>query len=90
MRYACLLNLLADREVVPELIQRDCAPDRLADVLRRLLLDPAAAAAQRAGFAEILPLLRPPAGLPSQAAAAAVLDLLDRPAAITGSEEAAV
>ncbi|HET8997426.1 MAG TPA: lipid-A-disaccharide synthase [Acetobacteraceae bacterium] len=80
VRYASLLNLLADREVVPELLQQDCRPERLAPVLRSLLLDDAAAEAQRAGFAATLALLRPPEGLPSQAAAASVLELLDRPA----------
>ena len=62
--------------MVPELLQRDCTPERLAAALRRLLEDPAAAAAQRAGFAATLPLLRPGQGLPSQAAATAVLDLV--------------
>lgn len=78
VRYASLLNLLAEREVVPELLQQDCTPDRLATTLRGLLLDPAAAAAQRAGFAATLPLLRPSAGLPSRAAAEAVLALMEQ------------
>lgn len=78
VRYASLLNLLVDRQVVPELLQRDCDPDRLAAELNRLLNDPAAAQAQRDAFAEPLRLLRPTTGTPSQAAAAAVLDLLGR------------
>lgn len=76
VRYASLLNLLLDREIVPELIQQDCNPDRLAAELAPLLTDPAAAQAQRAAFAEPLAMLRPALGTPSQAAAAAVLDLL--------------
>lgn len=79
VRYASLLNLLVDRDIVPELIQHDCNPDRLAATLNRLLTDPAAAQAQRDSFIEPLRLLRPPAGTPSQAAAAAVLDLLASP-----------
>jgi lipid-A-disaccharide synthase len=85
VRYASLINLLAEREVVPELIQEACTPDRLAAAMRTLLNDPAAAAAQLAACREALALLRPPAGLrpptglPSDAAAAAVLDLLDQP-----------
>ena len=43
----------------------------------RWLRDPAAVAAQRAGFAEVLARLRAPEGLPSEAAAVAVLDVLD-------------
>jgi lipid-A-disaccharide synthase len=76
VRYASLLNLLMDREVVPELIQQDCDPDRLAAALTPLLTDPAAAQAQRSAFAEPLAMLRPPSGTPSQAAATVVLDLI--------------
>jgi lipid-A-disaccharide synthase len=76
VRYASLLNLLVDRPVVPELLQQDCTPARLADVLARLLTDPAAAASQRAAFAEPLSMLRPPSGLPSDAVAEAVIELL--------------
>lgn len=79
VRYASLLNLLVDRLVVPEMLQEDCDPDRLAAALNRLLTDPAAAQAQRDSFVEPLRLLRPDSGTPSQAAAAAVLDLLHHP-----------
>ncbi len=78
VRYASLLNLLSGRELVPELLQEACTPDRLAIALHRLLSDPAAAAAQREGFHTVLEALRPPAGRPSEAAAAAVLELLDQ------------
>ncbi len=78
VRYASLLNLLSDCELVPELIQEICTPPRLAEGLRRLLSDPQAAEAQRAGFRSVLEALRPPAGLPSEAAAEAVLELLDQ------------
>jgi lipid-A-disaccharide synthase len=74
--YASLLNLLGEREIVPELIQEACAPDRLAAALQNLLAGPAATA-QRAAFAGPLAALRPPAGSPSEAAADLVLDLLD-------------
>jgi lipid-A-disaccharide synthase len=78
VRFASLLNLLADAEVVPELIQADCTPDRLAAKLLPLLTDPAARSAQRAAFAPSLDALRPPGGTPSGAAADAVLSCLDR------------
>lgn len=77
--HAALVNLLAGRELVPELIQAACTPDRLAAAMQPLLADPGAAAQQRAGFAEALALLRPSIGMPSDAAAAAVLDVLDQP-----------
>ena len=71
--FASLVNLLAEREVAPEFIQDRATPENLAETLHRLLTDPAAAEAQRAGFAEVLAQLTPPEGLPSTAAAAAVL-----------------
>jgi lipid-A-disaccharide synthase len=76
VKYASLLNLLAGREVIPELIQEDCTPDKLAAVLRTLLTDASAGPAQVAGYWPMLDALRPAAGLPSEAAAAAVLGLL--------------
>lgn len=74
--YAAMVNLLAGREVVPELIQQTCTPARLTQEMVRLLESPDAAQAQRAAFATIMASLRPAAGLPSEAAAAAVLALL--------------
>jgi lipid-A-disaccharide synthase len=77
VRYASIVNLLADAPVIPEYIQQDCRPDRLAAELERLLTDSAAAEAQRADFARVLSMLRPPAGgSPSEAAARAVLELV--------------
>ena len=79
-RFAALVNLLQDREVVPEFLQEDCTPERLADAVHRLLTDTAAAAAQRAAFRAIAASLRPAEGTPSEAAARVVLELLpDRP-----------
>jgi lipid-A-disaccharide synthase len=69
-----LVNLLAERAVAPECIQENCTPEKLAAALVGILQDPAQAAAQRAGFAEVLALLRPAEGVPSEAAAAAVLE----------------
>jgi lipid-A-disaccharide synthase len=77
VRYASILNLLADREVIPELIQQASTPERLAAVLRRLLVNRDEAAAQVAATRTLLDALRPPTGSPSQAAAAEVLALLD-------------
>ncbi|MBR0670961.1 lipid-A-disaccharide synthase [Neoroseomonas soli] len=74
--HASLVNLLAEREVVPERLQQDCTPEALAEALLTPLRDPAAAAAQRAGFAEALAHLRAPEGMPSEAAAEAVLRML--------------
>ncbi len=49
VEFAALVNLLAGRAVVPEFIQADATPARLADTVFRLLTDQEAAAASRAG-----------------------------------------
>jgi lipid-A-disaccharide synthase len=74
--HVAMVNLLAGRALVPELLQQDCTPERLAAEVASLLGDPERGAAQRAGFAAVLQGLRAPAGLPSDAAAREVLALL--------------
>ncbi len=71
---AALVNLLAGREVVPEFLQEDCRPDRLAGELGRLLDDEATRSRQRAGLAEAVAALGAGTPAPSERAAAAVLD----------------
>jgi lipid-A-disaccharide synthase len=71
--YASLVNLLAQREVAPEFLQRFATPEAIAAALERLLTEPAAAAAQREGLRQVLDHLHPPGLAPSEAAAAAVL-----------------
>ncbi len=75
--HVAMVNLLAKRELVPELLQQDCRPSLLAATLARLLTDPEAAAQQREGFVAVLDQLRAPRGTPSEAAALEVLALLD-------------
>jgi lipid-A-disaccharide synthase len=48
-----LPNIVAGRDVVPELLQTEVTGTRLSDEARRLLAEPGAAAAQRAAFAEL-------------------------------------
>ena len=79
VKYASLVNLLAAREVVPELIQERSRPDLLAAMLAELLTDPAAASRQKDAFRVVMDGLRPSEGLPSQAAAREILTLLDQP-----------
>ena len=54
VKYAHLLNLILDRAVVPELLQRDCTPERLADAVGRLIAEPALRAEQAAACADAL------------------------------------
>ena len=74
--HVAMINLLAKRALVPELLQEDCAPARLAQTVRGLLTDEAEAAAQRAGFTAALASLRAPGGTPSLAAARAILGMV--------------
>jgi lipid-A-disaccharide synthase len=79
VKHVAMVNLLAGREIVPELLQDDCAPARLAATVTKLMGDPATGAAQRAAFHDVIAALRAPSGEPSQAAAAAVLAMLGEP-----------
>ena len=76
--HVAMVNLLAGRQVVPELLQQDCTPEKLSATLTTLLTDTEAAGAQRAAFAGIMANLHAPQGDPSEAAACAVLELLDQ------------
>jgi lipid-A-disaccharide synthase len=78
VKYASILNLVLDRPLVPELLQHDSNPDSLSAELYRLLTDPAAAGAQRDGFAQALAMLLPSTGMPSDCAADAVLNCLEQ------------
>ncbi len=71
-RYA-LPNVLADDDVVPELMQDDCTPERLAAAVLAWLRDPAATAALEPRFTELHLALRRDA---SASAAEAVADLV--------------
>ncbi len=76
VRFASLVNLLAEREIAPEYLQDRATPEALADALHRLLTDPQAVAEQREGLASVLDQLHPPGLAPSEAAAEAVLEAL--------------
>jgi len=71
--YANLLNLILKREAVPELIQGDCTPRRLAAAVSRLIDDPGARAAQLASCQEALKAIGYGGVSPGQRAAAEVL-----------------
>ena len=76
--HVAMVNLLAEREIVPELLQERCTPRALADVVERLIGDRAWRDAQRAAFGAVLASLAPGDGKrPSAAAAAEILRVLD-------------
>ena len=74
--HVAMVNLLVGREVVPELLQQDCTPAKLADMVERLIGERALADAQRAAFREVASRLAPPSGTPAEAAAREVLAML--------------
>jgi len=45
--HACMVNIIAERPVVPELLQQECRPERLAAAVKALLRDPEARTAQQ-------------------------------------------
>jgi lipid-A-disaccharide synthase len=78
-KHFSMVNLIAGREVVPELIQKDFTPDRVAEQMLRLLREPTAAATMRANLAEVRRRLGPPGAV--ERAADAIAALLTQPAA---------
>ena len=54
INHASLVNLLSERRLVPEMLQEDCRPGRLAPVLAPLLADGPERRAQLAGYAELV------------------------------------
>ncbi len=74
VRWVSLVNLVAEREVVPEILQRAATADALAQAVRPLL-DPSSAATrqQRAGLAEVRARLGQPGAAARVAALAADL-----------------
>ncbi|MGC1824544.1 MAG: lipid-A-disaccharide synthase [Pseudolabrys sp.] len=72
-----LANLVLGENVVPEFLQRDCTPDRLAKALVPLLADTPERRQQIEAFARLDAIMDAGKGSPSDRAAAVVLDLLD-------------
>lgn len=75
-KYANLVNILLDREVIPEFIQERCRSDLIAVKVLELLDDPAARDRQLLSIDDALSMLRPENGSPSDSAATVVLSLV--------------
>jgi len=76
IEFGNLINIIEDREIVPELIQGDCRPDRLAEAIERML--GAEGAAQVEAVQPALLQLGLGGEAPSRRAAQAVLDIIAR------------
>jgi len=87
VEHASLVNLLAGRAVVPELIQEECTADRLVAESDALFRSDEARAAQREGFREIIKIMGEATPPPSERAAKVVLDAVRARAAMLAPQE---
>ena len=78
VEHVAMVNLLAGRRLVPELLQQDCTPERLSQVVWELLSDGSSAVVQKAAFRGVMESLRTAGEAPSAAAARAVLELVEK------------
>lgn len=74
--YANLVNLVLDRPAVPELLQGDCRPERLAAALETLIADDAARRSQVEAGREALARLGRGGPSPGERAAAVVIEVI--------------
>jgi lipid-A-disaccharide synthase len=72
--YFAMVNLIAEKRVVPELVQDDFIPEKVSAEILRLLQDPNARSAARTGLAEVRKRLGPPGAV--ERAADAITGLL--------------
>jgi lipid-A-disaccharide synthase len=75
-RYVNLVNVLLDREAVPELLQENCTPARIADAVIPLLEAGPSPENQKLAFREAITKLAPAGETPSRLAARTVLSLI--------------
>jgi lipid-A-disaccharide synthase len=71
--YFAMVNLIAEKQVVPELVQDDFTPERVTSETLRLLQDPDARATVRKGLADVRAKLGPPGAVERAADAIAAL-----------------
>lgn len=73
VKYVNLVNIMLNRPLVPELLQQDCVPEKLASAVDHLLRDPEARQLQVDGVAEVARWLGQGESPPSERAAAVIL-----------------
>jgi lipid-A-disaccharide synthase len=76
LRFVSAVNLVLDREVLPEYLQHRATPEALAAAVERLVENPAARAEQLAGIQEAVQLLSVGGERPSRIAARTILDVI--------------
>lgn len=76
--FVAMVNLLAKRQVVPELLQEDCNPSKLSETVIDFFKNPTKMQAQKDAFVEIIHSLQAPHHQPpSYEAAQEILKLID-------------
>ncbi len=76
VRFVNLINIILGREAIPEMLQENCRPDRLADALERLLDDAMARNAQTSASEQALAQLGLEGPSPSHRAAETVMSVV--------------
>lgn len=79
VEHISIANLVLGRAVVPELLQKRCRPDLLAEACGRLLLDPEARAVQSEALREAAALLGLGGASPTERAAEMLLQIMAKP-----------
>jgi lipid-A-disaccharide synthase len=76
VEHAALVNLLVGHGLVPELIQEDCTPQKLATAMDELFASEETRRAQREGFRQVIEIMGKATPPPSEHAAKVVLDIV--------------
>lgn len=76
VHFFSLVNLIGEREIIPELLQKEVTPERIAQQLQAMLEDAQTRASILAGLQEVKARLGAPGA--SERAAAVALDILNR------------
>lgn len=75
IRFANLINLLADKEIIPEFVLDNCRADLIADCAEKMLADPKMAENQIVDARQVMSRLRLPDILPSDRAAEVIIEV---------------
>lgn len=77
VRFATLINIMKDRAVMPEYLQKDCTPEKLSAAVHKLMTDDTLCAAQKNELTQIGAWLGAGAFVPSRKAAETVCAVIE-------------
>lgn len=75
-KFANLINIILQKEVVPELLQEKCEPNKIADEVIKLIENRDVRENQKASFIEAVKMLASESGTPSEKAAEIILSYI--------------